>query len=123
MGERPFHFGRFGGVARMTNDSWTDSGLLTSAQAGVGSSVVSDCGGTLPRCERLVCTGQEFDSWEGVSDTGDGVGLGDSCGTEGAHGMAETYSRVWNDSTSLKLTIQLLRAHQSALLPPSHQKV
>ena len=51
----------------------------------------------------LVCTGQEFDSWEGVAYTCDGVGLSDNCGTEGGPWMAETYPRVWNDSTSLKI--------------------
>ena len=25
-----------------------------------------------------------------------------NCGTEGVNGIAETYPRVWNDSTSLK---------------------
>ena len=73
---------------RMTNDSGTDGGLLTSepqavADLSLGSSVVSDCDGTLPRCELLVCTGQEFDGCEDVADTCDGVGLGDNCGTEG----------------------------------------
>ena len=43
--------------------------------------------------------GHEFDGWEGVADTCDGVRLGDNCGTEGVQGMAETYPRVWNDST------------------------
>ena len=69
-------------------------GLLTSEpQAGadlsLDSSVVSDCDGTLRRCELLVCTGQEFDGLEGVADTCDGVGLRDTCGTEGVDGMAE----------------------------------
>ena len=59
--------------------------------------------GTLPWREMLVCTGQEFDGWEGVADTCDGVGLGDNCGTEGVHGMAGNFPRVWNDSTSFTI--------------------
>ena len=42
---------------------------------------------------------------------------------QSVHGMAETYPYVWNDSTSLKIKDPLLRAHQSAVLPPSHQQV
>ena len=49
----------------------------------------------------LVCPGQEFDGLEGITHTGDGVGLGDNCGAECAHGVAETHPCVWNDSTSL----------------------
>ena len=37
------------------------------------------------------------------STTCDGVGVGDNCGAEGAHGAAETDPCVWNDSTSLKI--------------------
>ena len=57
--------------------------------------------GTLPRCVLPVCTGQEFDNLEGIAHNCDGVGLGDNCGAEGAHGVAETDPCVWNDSTSL----------------------
>ena len=59
--------------------------------------------GTLPKCVLLVCTGQEFDGLEGIAHTCDGVGLGDNCGTECAHGVAEIYPCVWNDRTSLKI--------------------
>ena len=78
---------------------------------------------TLPRCVLLDCTGQEFDGLDGIAPTCDGVGLGDNCGAEGADGEAETYPCVRNDSTSLKINNPLLRAHQSAVLPPSHQQV
>ena len=46
---------------------------------------------TLPRCALLVCTGQEFDDLEGIAHNCDGVDLGDNCGVECAHGVAETY--------------------------------
>ena len=59
--------------------------------------------GTLPSCVLLVCLGKEFDSLEGITYNCDGVGLGDNCGAECAHGVAETYPCVWNDSTSLKI--------------------
>ena len=58
---------------------------------------------TFPWREMLVCTGQEFDGWEGVADTCDGVGLGDNCGTEGVHGMAGNFPRFWNDRTSFTI--------------------
>ena len=114
---------------QMTNDSGTDGDLLTSEpQAGadlsLGSSVVSDCDGTLPRCELLVCTGQEFDGWEDVADTCDCVGLGDNCGTEGVHGVAETYPRVWYDSTSLKINNPPLTCSSEgspASVPPARE--
>ena len=102
----------------MTSDSLIDDGLPTREPQ--GGSVQSDCkgafprqnghrvlrfglrvpDGTLTRCVPLVCPGQEFD---GLEDTCDGVGLGDTCGAECAHGVAETYPCVWNDSTSLKI--------------------
>ena len=47
--------------------------------------------GTLRRCVLVVCLGQEFDGLEGITHTCDGVGLGDNCGAECAHGVAETY--------------------------------
>ena len=59
--------------------------------------------GTLPSCVLLVCPGQEFDGLDGITHTCDGVGLGVNCGAECAHGVAETYPYVWNDSTSLKI--------------------
>ena len=59
--------------------------------------------GTLPRCVLPVCTGQKFDNLEGITHTCDGVGLGDDCGVERVHGVAETDPCVWNDSTSLKI--------------------
>ena len=59
--------------------------------------------GTLPRCVLLVCTGQEFDGMEVVAHTCKGIDLGDNCGRECAHGVAETYPCVWNDRPSLKI--------------------
>ena len=78
--------------------------------------------GTLPRCVLLVCTGQEFDDLEGIAHTCDGVGLGDNCGAEGAHGVAETYPSAWNDSTSLKINNPLLTCSPEcrlASVPPA----
>ena len=46
---------------------------------------------------------QEFDDLQGIAHNCDGVGLGDNCGAEGAHGVAETDLCVWNDSSSLKI--------------------
>ena len=91
------------------------------ADLSLRSSVVSDCDGTLPICELLVCTGQEFDGWEVVADTGDGVGLGDNCGTEGFHGMKLTHV-FGTTAPPLKLTIILSRAHLRTVLPPYHKQ-
>ena len=65
----------------------------------------------------MLAAGQEFDGLEGIAHTCDGVGLGDNCGAECAHGVAGT------TAPPSKLTILPLRAHQSAVLPPSHQQV
>ena len=74
--------------------------------------------GTLPSCVLLVCPGQEFDGLEGITHTCDGVGLGDSCGAEGAHSVAETYPCVWNDSTSLKINnLPLMCSSECSLAP------
>ena len=60
--------------------------------------------GTLPRRVLPVSPGQEFDDLEGIAPNCDWVGLGDNCGAECAHGVAETDPCVWNDGTSLKIT-------------------
>ena len=78
--------------------------------------------GTLPRCVLLVCHVQEFDGLEGIAHTCDGVGLGDNCGTEGAHGEDEAHSCVWNDSTSLKINNSPLTCSSEcslAFVPPA----
>ena len=113
---------------RTTNVSGTDGGLFTSElQAGadlsLGSSVASDCDGTLPRCVLLVCTGQEFDNLEGIAHPCDGVGLGGNCGAEMAMVWLKLTRVCGTTALPSKLTILLSRAHQSAVLPPSHQQV
>ena len=75
--------------------------------------------GTLPSCVLPVCTGQEFD---GIAHTCDGVGLGDNCGAESAHGVAETDPCVWNDSTPLKINNSLFTCSSEcslASVPPA----
>ena len=108
----------------MTNNSWTYGGIpkcepQACADLSLGSSVVSDCDGTLyshtetasclsgyvaipcisdgtlPRCVLLGGTGQKFDGLEDFAHTCDGVGLGDHFRAEGVHGVAGTFPCVW----------------------------
>ena len=80
--------------------------------------------GLFSRCVLLVCASQGVNGLEGIAHTCDGVGLGDNWGAESAHGVAEIDPCVCvttaPPSTS---TIPLLRAHQSAVLPPSRRQV
>ena len=113
---------------RMTNHSGTDSGLLTNApQAGadlsLGSSVVSDCMGLFPGASGwFACV---------RNSTAGRVSRTLATGSVSVIIAAQKAPMVWLKLTHvfgttappLKLTILPLRAHQSALLPPSHQQV
>ena len=111
----------------MTNDSWTGgfaTGRLEPWQLSrvglrwdcASGCVASNMDNAVFQC--LVPPGmsdgtlQELNDLEGIAHNCDGVGLGDNCGPEGAHGYGTT-------APPSKFTILLLRAHQSAVLPPS----
>ena len=66
---------------------------------------------------------QKFDDFEGIADTGDGVGLGVNCALKAPLAWLKLTHVFGTTAPPLNLTILLLRAHQSALLLPSHQQV